>query len=390
MLALQFVRSVPRYAVVKAAGGRPEVATSRLAPLYLDDVAEPRLPADSWVHVYPRLSGICGSDLSAIGGHASLYLDALTSYPFIPGHEMVAEADGSRVVVEPALGCRVRGVEPPCARCAEGRPGLCENLTEGPIQIGLQTGYCESTGGGWGEVVVAHPAQLHEVPESLPDEAAVLIEPFACCVHAALRGNAARDDCVLVFGAGTIGLLTIAAIRHFTPPRRLIAVAKYGHQRELARALGADQVVSPEEVYQRVRFATGARRLDGLDRPLLLGGVDISFDCVGRADSLNDAVRVTRGGGKVVAVGMPGEEKVDWAPIWQRELTVMGAYAYGIEAGHRSTFEMAIEAAGELRLDRLTGPLFALGEYREAIEYAMRAGALNAVKVAFDLRGLRL
>ena len=390
MLALQFVRSVPRYAVVKAAGGRPEVATSPLAPLYLDDVVEPALPAPGWLHVYPRLSGICGSDLSAIGGHASLYLDALTSYPFIPGHEMVADADGTRVVVEPALGCRVRGVEPPCARCAEGRPGLCENLTEGPIQIGLQTGYCASTGGGWSETVAAHPSQLHQVPESLSDEAAVLIEPFACCVHAALRANAARDDSVLVFGAGTIGLLTIAAVRHFTPPRRLIAVAKHGHQRELARALGADQVVAPDEVYQRVRFATGARRLDGLDRPLLLGGVDITFECVGGADTLNDAVRITRGGGKVVAVGMPGQEKVDWAPIWQRELTVMGAYAYGMEAGHRSSFELALETAAELRLDRLTGPLFALGEYREAIEYAMRAGALNAVKVAFDLRGLRL
>ncbi|HEX6351007.1 MAG TPA: zinc-binding dehydrogenase [Candidatus Dormibacteraeota bacterium] len=390
MLALQFARSVPRYALVKAAGGRPEVATSPFAPLFLDDVEEPALPGPEWVRVFPRVSGICGSDLSAIGGHASYYLDALTSYPFIPGHEMVADADGSRVVVEPALGCRVRGVEPLCPRCAEGRPGLCQNLTEGPIEVGLQTGYCQSTGGGWGEVVVAHSSQLHEVPESLPDEAAVLVEPFACCVHAALRAAAAPEDVVLVFGAGTIGLLTIAAIRQFTPPRRLIVVAKHGHQRELARALGADQVVPPDEVYQRVRFATGARRLDSLDRPLLLGGADVTFECVGRADSLNDAVRVTRAGGKLVAVGMPGAERVDWAPIWQRELTVMGAYAYGMEASGRSTFELALEAAPEARLDRLTGPLFALGEYREAIEYAMRAGALNAVKVAFDLRGLRL
>jgi threonine dehydrogenase-like Zn-dependent dehydrogenase len=389
MLALQFERSVARYALVKAAGGRPEVATSPFAPLHLDDVPEPRLPAANWERVLPRLSGICGSDLSAIGGHASLYLDALTSYPFIPGHEIVGEVDGSRVVVEPALGCLVRGIEPLCARCAEGRPGLCENVTEGPIEVGLQTGYCESTGGGWGEVVVAHQSQLHEVPEKMPDEAAVLVEPFACCVHAALRGAATKDDVVLVIGAGTIGLLTIAAIRQFTPPRRLIAVAKHGHQRELARGLGADQVVAPDEVYQRVRFATGARRLDGMDRPLLLGGADVTFECVGRADSLNDAARATRAGGKLVAVGMPGEERVDWAPIWQRELNVMGAYAYGIEAGERSTFEMAIEAAAEMRLDRLTGPLFALGEYREAIAYAMRAGALNAVKVAFDLRGLR-
>ena len=57
----------------------------------------------------------------------------------------------------------------------------------------------------------------------------------------------------------------------------------------------------------------------------------MTFECVGRADSLSEAVRFTRAGGRVVAVGMPGDERVDWAAIWQRELTVMGAYAYGSE-----------------------------------------------------------
>jgi threonine dehydrogenase-like Zn-dependent dehydrogenase len=393
VLALQYVRSIPSYAIVKAAGGRPDVATSALSMLHLGDVPEPELPARDWVRVSPTLSGICGSDLAAIGGHASLYLDPLTSYPFVPGHEVVgALDDGTRVIIEPALGCKVRGVEPPCPRCAEGRPGLCYNVTEGPIEVGLQTGYCADTGGGWGEVLVAHPSQLHQVPATLPDEAAVLIEPFACCVHAALRGGATKDDIVVVIGAGTIGLLTVAAVRLFTPPRRLIAVAKHPTQRDLARKLGADQVIAPADVFQRIRFATGARRLDGINRPLLLGGADMTFECVGRADSLNDAVRFTRSGGTVVAVGMPGEEKVDWAPIWQRELTVMGAYAYGSEPrrGGKRTFELALEAAPELRLDKLAGPLFGLGEYRDAIAYAMSAGRLGAVKVAFDLRGLRV
>ncbi len=392
MLALQYVRSIPRYAVVRASGGNAEVATSALSMLHLGEVPEPELPASGWVRVLPSLSGICGSDLAAIGGHASLYLDPLTSYPFVPGHEVVgALDDGTRVVIEPALGCRVRGIEPMCPRCAEGRPGLCYNVTDGPIEVGLQTGYCADTGGGWGEVLVAHPSQVHAVPAALTDEAAVLIEPFACCVHAALRGAASKDDVVVVMGAGTIGLLTVAAVKLFTPPRRLIAVAKHPTQRDLARLLGADQVVAPDDVMQRVRFATGARRLDGFDRSLLLGGSDLTFECVGRADSLSDAVRFTRAGGRVVAVGMPGDERVDWAAIWQRELTVMGAYAYGSEPAQkgRKTFELALEAAPEVHLEKLTGPLFALSDYRDAIAYAMSAGRLGAVKVAFDLRGLR-
>ena len=394
MLALTFERSIPSFALVKAAGGRADVATSALSMLHLGDVPEPELPARDWVRVLPTLGGICGSDLAAISGHASLYLDPLTSYPFVPGHEVVGTLDdGTRVVIEPALGCKVRGVEPLCPRCAEGRPGLCYNVTEGPIEVGLQTGYCADTGGGWGEVLVAHPSQLHPIADVLSDEAAVLIEPFACCIHAALRGGATKDDVVVVVGAGTIGLLTVAAIKMFTPPRRLIAVAKHPTQRDLARKLGADQVVAPDEVFQRIRFATGARRLDGMmDRSLLLGGADLTFECVGRADSLNDAVCFTREGGTVVAVGMPGEEKVDWAPIWQRELTVMGAYAYGSEPKRKGqrTFDLALAAAPELHLEKMPGPLFGLGDYRDAIAYAMASGRLGAVKVAFDLRGLRV
>ncbi|HEV2953004.1 MAG TPA: zinc-binding dehydrogenase [Candidatus Dormibacteraeota bacterium] len=391
MLALQYVRSIPRFALVKAAGGRPEVATSDLSMLVLGDVAEPELPAGDWHRVRPTLSGICGSDLSAISGHVSLYLDPLTSYPFVPGHEVVGQlSDGTRVVVQPALGCTVRGVVPECANCAAGHPGLCENVPIGCLEVGLQTGYCSSTGGGWGEVLVAHRSQLHEVPDSIPDQAAVLLEPLACAIHAALRGGTAAEDTVLVYGAGTIGLLTAAAIKHLAPHRRLLIVAKHPHQREAALSLGVDQVIRPEEVFQRVRFATGARRLQTIGQPVLLGGVDVTFDCVGSTTSLNSAVRLTRPKGKVIAVGMPGEEKVDWTPIWQRELTVMGAYAYGKEEklDGRQTFDLALELAPQLRLERFTGPLFQLGEYKDAISHAMNAGRMGSVKIAFDLRGL--
>src|SRR5205814_3743941 len=175
-------------------------------------------PGRGWGGGVPSRRGMLGSDLGGIRRQLSLYRDALARYPFTPGHEVVGVLDdGARVVIEPALGCLVRGVDPPCPRCAEGRPGLCYNVTEGPIEVGLQTGYCADTGGGWGETLVAHPSQVHPVPDSLTDEAAVLIEPFACCVHAALRGGATKDDMVVVAGAGTIGLLTVAAVKLFTP-----------------------------------------------------------------------------------------------------------------------------------------------------------------------------
>src|SRR4029077_88586 len=123
VLAITYHRSIPSFAIVKAAGGRPDVATSALSMLKLGDVPEPTLPERDWVRVMPSLSGICGSDLAAISGHISLYLDPLTSYPFVPGHEVAGVLDdGARVVIEPALGCVVRGIEPLCPRCAEGRP----------------------------------------------------------------------------------------------------------------------------------------------------------------------------------------------------------------------------------------------------------------------------
>jgi threonine dehydrogenase-like Zn-dependent dehydrogenase len=394
MLAVTLYRSEARYGLVRASRGDPRVATSELSLLHFGGVPEPVLPGPSWLVVRPRLAGICGSDLAAVTWHASLYLAALTSYPFVPGHEVVGETDsGDRVVVEPVLGCRVRGLYPPCPQCAAGRPGLCERVNSGDVEVGLQTGYCAGTGGGWGEKLVAHHSQLHPVPDVLSDEAAVLIEPFSCAVHAALRARVASDERVLVNGAGTMGLLTLAAVRAFTTPRQVLVVAKHPVQKELARALGADVVISPSEVVQRVRFHTGAVRVEGMvgGRSLLLGGPEVTFECTGTASGLNLAARLTRAGGRLVAVGMPGEVKVDWGPIWQRELSVLGAYAYGTERPERGprtrrTFELALEAAPGLRLERLVGPLFPLAGYRDAIGYASAAGSLGAVKVAFDHR----
>lgn len=386
---------------MRAASGRVKgLDTGPLSPLQLEDVPEPALPTPGWVRVKPRLSGICGSDLSTLSAGSSPYFSPLTSPPFVLGHEVVGEVAGDssgfrageRVVLEPVLGCEARGIEPPCPMCAAGRYARCLNVAEGDVSPGVQTGFCRDTGGGWSEgTLVAHHSQLHRVPEDLSDEAAVVVEPLACAVHAALAADPGPEETVLVVGAGSVGLFVVAALRHLTPAGRIVCVAKHERQQAEARRLGADETVHPREVYDRLPKVLGARRYDPeLGKPVVLGGADRAFECIGSPGTIEDAVRLTRPGGEVSLVGMPGARSaLDLTPLWHGEASLSGVYAYGYEeyGGERvKSFDLALRISPVLGLDRLVGPRFPLGEYREAISAARGAGRAGNVKVVFDHR----
>jgi threonine dehydrogenase-like Zn-dependent dehydrogenase len=394
MKALLFERSLPRFAAARVVSEWRSGSGAKVGPLRLAEVDEPVLPGRGWVRVRPRLSGICGSDLATVDGRSSRYFEPIVSFPFVLGHEVVGDLDdGERVVLEPVLRCSARGIEPPCPACAAGDTNLCRNIAYGHLQPGLQTGYCADTGGGWGMALVAHASQLHPVPHGFSDEAAVMVEPTACAVHGALAGPAlgsgsgSRELTAVVIGAGTIGLCTIAALaRYRVDVGSVIAVAKHPEQRRLAAALGAGTVVEPDELRRAVRRRTGSLVLDSGQ---LTGGVDVVFDCVGTAGSLADGLAVVEPGGSVVLLGMPGQVNVDLTGLWQREVSITGAYAYGTERrlDHpRRTFELAFELVGEAGLERLVSATYPLDRYREAIDHAANAGRGGAVKVAFDLR----
>ncbi len=394
---LELYRSVPRYLTARAVGKRvPGLIAGPLAPLRLVSRAEPDLPGDGWVRLRTILSGICGSDLATLSGRSSFYFSPLVSMPFVPGHEVVAElledvdglSAGARVVLDPVLSCVARGVEP-CAACSEGLTGRCSSVTLGHVSAGLQTGYCKDTGGGWGGRMVAHRSQLHAVPEGLSDERAVLIEPLACAIHAALRGSVRTGDGVLIVGAGTVGILTLIALREFALAQHITVVAKHPRQRELALALGANEVVDSEEAVTSLRRSTHSLRLDPeRGTPFLLGGVDVAFDCAGSRSSLDLALRMTRAGGRVVLSGIPSDG-ADLTPVWFRELELVGAYTSGVErvdgdANGRRSFDLAVELAGTAPLDGMVGARYPLLRWREAIDHALGAGRLGTVKVAFD------
>ncbi|MGH9064081.1 MAG: zinc-dependent alcohol dehydrogenase, partial [Acidimicrobiales bacterium] len=343
-----------------------------------------------WHAVRPRLAGICGSDLATIDGHSSRWFEPIVSFPFVPGHEIVADGpDGRRVVVEPVLGCAPRGIVPPCPACESGHTGTCQQVAYGHLRPGLQTGYCADTGGGWSAGLVAHESQLHAVPEAMSDEDAVMVEPAACAVHAALAAGVAEGDTVAVLGSGTLGLCTVAALRRLALPGTLLAAAKHPEQRRWAGELGADVVVAPDEVRRAVRRLTRSLAVGPPAGPgRLTGGADVAVDCVGSAQSLEECLAVVRPRGRIVLVGMPGRLRVDLAPLWQREVTLAGAYAYGQEerpgGGRARTFDLAFELVEGARLGRLVSARYPLERYEEAVSHAAAAGRRGSVKVVFD------
>lgn len=392
MKALRFERSIPRFVAARVAGTWAPGRGATVGPLRLSDIDSPLAPNGSWERVRPRLAGICGSDLATIDGGSSRWFEPIVSFPFVPGHEIVGDLDdGTRVVLEPVLGCEPRGINPLCKACAEHDVGRCTNLTNGHLQPGLQTGYCCDTGGGWATALMAHESQLYRVPETFSDEAAVMVEPSACAIRGALTALPnANNGVVAVIGAGTLGLCTIAALNRWCDPRELIVGAKHPQQREFARDLGATLVVNPDELRRAVRRSTGSLMVGEGSNTRLAGGADVTVDCVGSEESLAEALAITRPGGRIVLIGMPGVVTVDLTPLWQRGIELVGAYAYGTEAisdlGQKRTFDLAFELVADARLERLVSATYPLDRYRDALAHAAEAGKRGAIKIAFDLR----
>ncbi len=379
MSRLVFSRKPARFALARLAGAVMPGSGASVGPLDLEPDEHLPLPTPEWVRLRTRLAGICGSDLSMIDGTASAYFDPLVSYPFTPGHEVVADVVGTdrRVVLVPVLSCVTRGMDPLCHACAAGHVNLCERIAFGHLQPGLQSGFCADTGGGWGHQMIAHPSQLVDVPADLTDEAAVLVEPTACAVHAAARYTGKET---VIIGAGTLGLLTLAAItatRDTVRTAPIVVTARYAEQRRLAKELGADVVCTTDEMPRYVRSAT---------RSLVVGdqltcGAPHVIDCVGSSQSLQQALQVVAPGGEVQVVGMPANVSLELTSLWHRETSIRGCYAYD-----HADFHTAIDVVRRHDLGRLLSATYALKDYTDAIAHAAAAGRRGAVKIAFDLR----
>ena len=393
MKALQVRRSVSRLGLARVASAVAPAAAVRIGPLEYATVDPPELPGPGWHRVHTALAGICGSDLSMIEGHTSTYFDDWVSFPFVPGHEVVGTLDdGTRVVLEPVLGHAARGVPLPFEDAAPGDGDDYAHLVTGDLEPGIQIGFCCSTGGGWSSQFVAHESQLHRVADEVPDERAVLIEPLAGGIHAALlaaRSTSAQgteQPVIAVLGAGTMGLAAVAGLVRYVPHAHVVVGARYPHQQREALRLGAHDVVPAAELARAVRRIVGCHLIGDH----LSSGAHATIDAVGTERSITDALAVTRPRGRVVLMGMPAEVTLDLTGLWHRETELVGAYTYGTEQladdRHVKTFDLAIETADAVEAERWLSATYPLTDHVDAIAHAAAAGRRGATKIAFDLR----
>lgn len=404
--ALLFRHEVARYLVTRAVHrfARP-LWTARLAPL--DHVRLPRRqpPGAGWLRLRVRLSGICGSDLNLITGRDSLYLEPEATYPFVPGHEIVGDVDpedaalaeaagvepGTRVAVWAVLGCRARGVEPPCAPCRAGWEGRCERREAGWPGAGLAIGFNRETGGGWSDACLAHRSQLWPLPQAVGDRDAVLLDPAATALAALLRTEAPPPERTLVIGGGTIGLLVgylHAALRR---PGTCELLVRHGFQRDWALAHGVPATVVRGAAQFR-DWAAGqgmpAKRVTGYGF-VFHGVYDRVIDAAGSRASVTWALNTVKPGGQVVLVTAPPSlGGVDPTPIWYRDVVCRGIYVYGRvpwEGEWAHPYEILLPGlvAGSLAFRDLVTHAFPLSAHARALTTAAQRRGTGAIKVVF-------
>lgn len=242
--------------------------------------------------------------------------------------------------------------------------------------------------------MLLHEQQLFRISPEMNDEQAMMLEPSAVAVHAVLRRLPQPGDHVLIIGAGTIGLLTLQVIRALVPDATVSVMARYPFQIELATRMGAAHILYPQDSYQGVERATGAKLFKGMfNNKMLLGGYEVIYDTVGNKETIHNSLRWARAGGTVVLTGLSLHTMhLDLTPIWYQEIDLVGTLGHGMEIWpigsheYRSTFAIAAEMieSGQLQPEKLITHRFALNNFREALSTATAKSRSRAIKVVFD------
>jgi threonine dehydrogenase-like Zn-dependent dehydrogenase len=378
-------------------------------PVALQDLPEPRLLGPDWVVLENRITGICGSDSKQIFldmESADFSVTAFISFPQVLGHEVIAdvveagpEANvevGQRVALNCWLTCGPRGIDPMCPACQAGELSHCWNFTKGRIAPGIHTGNSSDATGGFAQRLPAHDSMCIPVPADVPDEVAVLADPFAVSLHAITRNPPPPDSKAIVWGTGALGTTSIAILRALYPSVEVAAVSLHPAQQALARDLGATVVDAGQEpeaiVVELAEWSGGVlyQPFEGL--PIAHPGFVASiYDTVGSPRTLEQGLRVLAAGGQIVVSGVYEAGRFEWSPWYFKDARLIGSNAFGIEEvdgvrQHAIRHYLDMVRDGRVDVSKMLTHTFRLDRWREAFTTIARQHETGAIKVAFDFR----
>ena len=291
--------------------------------------------------------GICGSDLhwwdeGAIG-------DAKLTHPLVLGHEgagVIAEGPraGQRVAIDPAIPCET------CRACRDGYRNLCYRLKF--------SGHGD-TDGMMREFMAWPTTALHPLPDRVSDADGAMLEPLGVAIHSVDLGHLPFGGTASVIGCGPIGLLLIEVLK-VAGASSVLAIESLAHRREAAERLGADEVADPAAFDEALR-----------------AGVDVAFEAAGNNEGVELAMASVRPGGRVVLVGIPGDDVIRFGASLARRKGLTIAMVRRMNEVYPRAISLA--ERGVVDLGSVVTSRTGLGEIPAAFGAAARRTGLKAI-----------
>lgn len=336
----------------------------------LETVEVPRAGPDDII-IEVEACGICAGDIKAFQGAASFWGGSgqaqYIKAPMIPGHEFIGRAVeigenvakkgefklGDRLISEQIVPCEN------CRYCKRGEYWMCERHDVYGFQYNVNGAMAKYMRFPWN-------SRTHKIPQHVPIEKVILVEPYACSVHAVNRGKIEFDDVVVLAGAGPLGLGMIGAAK-LKNPKALVVLDTKPERLEMAKKFGADFVFNPmiDDVVKIVKDMT-----DGY-------GCDVYIEATGHPSSVVQGLDMIRKLGRFVEFSVFGQDvTVDWSIISDRkELDLFGAHL----GPYCYPFTIAAVSDGRLPTDGVVTHTLKLSEYKTGFDL-MKEGK-NSIKI---------
>jgi len=332
--------------------------------LWLEDIAEPALGIND-VLIRVRYTGICGTDVHIYQWDE--WAQKTIPVPMAIGHEFVGE------IV--AVGSNVNDFFPGDIVSGEGHVtcGRCRNCLAGRRHLCVATqGVGVNRPGAFAELISLPMTNIWRHHAGINLEVAAIFDPFGNAVHTALSFPVLGED-VLITGAGPIGIMAIAVVRH-AGARHVVITDLNPFRLDLARKMGASIAVNPTET-----------PLIEVQKQLkMTEGFDVGLEMSGNPQALSEMIANMSHGGKIAALGIPAKDApMDWRPVIFNMLTIKGIYGREM---YETWYKMSVMLESGLDISPVITHRFTYDQFEQGFD-AMISG--QAGKVVLDWTGAR-